>query len=106
MTLAKETQDFLLSKFISNIGTESEETVDDWFEHKLNHALKDIEQISDENKDNIYNVVTTHYETKLTVCNVNCELEFESRTEMKLCCGNARFVRDTKRSSYILTIYP
>ena len=47
MTLAKETQDILLSKFISNIGTESEETVDDWFEHKLNHALKDIEQISD-----------------------------------------------------------
>ena len=27
MTLAKETQDFLLSKFISNI----EETADDWF---------------------------------------------------------------------------
>ena len=47
MTLAKETQDILLSKFISNIGTDSEETVDDWFEDKLNNALKHIEQISD-----------------------------------------------------------
>ena len=92
MTLAKETQDILLSKFISNIGTDSEETVDDWFEDKLNNALKHIEQISDENTDNIYNVITTHYETKLTVCDVSYELGFESRTEMKLCCGNARFV--------------
>ena len=48
MTLAKETQDFLLSKFISNIEADSEETADDWFEGKLNNALKDIEQISDE----------------------------------------------------------
>ena len=47
MTLAKETQDFLLSKFISNIGADSEETADDWFEDKLNNALKHIEQISD-----------------------------------------------------------
>ena len=44
MTLAKETQDFLLSKFI---GTDSEETADNWFEDKLNNALKHIEQISD-----------------------------------------------------------
>ena len=70
-----------------------EETTDDWFEHKLNNALKDVEQISDENTDNIYNVITTHYETKLTVCDVSHELEFESRTEMKLCCGNACFVK-------------
>ena len=47
MTLAKETQDFLLSKFISNIGADSEETADDWFEDKLNNALKDILQIND-----------------------------------------------------------
>ena len=47
MTLAKETQDFLLSKFISNIEADSEETADDWFEDKLNNALKYIEQISD-----------------------------------------------------------
>ena len=94
MTLAKETQDFLLSKFISNVEAVPEETADDWFEKKLNDALQKVEQISDENKDNIYNVITTHYETKLTVCNVNCELEFESRTEMKLCCGNPRFVKD------------
>ena len=97
MTLAKETQDFLLSKFISNIGTDSEETVDDWFEDKLNDALKDIEQISDENKDNIYNVITTRYETKLTASYVSYELGFESRTEMKLCCGNARFVKHNWR---------
>ena len=52
-----------------------EETTNDWFEHKLNNALKDVEQIIDENTDNIYNVITTHYETKLTVCDVSYELE-------------------------------
>ena len=73
-------------------GAVSEETTDDWFEHKLNNALKRIEQISDESTDNIYNVITTRYETKLTASDVSYELGFESRTEMKLCCGNARFV--------------
>ena len=48
MTLAKETQDILLSKFLFQLkGADSEETADDWFEHELNNALKDIEQISD-----------------------------------------------------------
>ena len=73
-------------------GAVSEETTDDWFEHKLNNALKRIEQISDESTDNIYNVITTRYEMKLTASDVSYELGFESRTEMKLCCGNARFV--------------
>ena len=87
----KRLKEFLLSYnlFIFK-ESDSKETYDEYLKH--NNALKDIEQISDENTDNIYNVITTHYETKLTVCDVSYELEFESRTEMKLCCGNARFV--------------
>ena len=48
MTLAKETQDFLLSKFIYNVEADSEETANEYFDDKLNNALKDIERISDE----------------------------------------------------------
>ena len=92
MTLTKRLKISCLVNLFRLKGADSEETADDWFEDKLNNALKDIEQISDEYTDNIYNVITTHYETKLTACDVSYELEFESRTEMKLCCGNARFV--------------
>ena len=47
MTLAKETHDYLLSKFISNVKADSEETANEYFDDKLNNALKDIERISD-----------------------------------------------------------
>ena len=60
MTLAKETQDFLLSKFISNVEAVPEETADDWFEKKLNDALQKVEQISDEDKDNKIELLKCH----------------------------------------------
>ena len=44
-----------------------EETTDDWFEHKLNDALKDMSKLVTIT-DNIYNVITTKYETILSNC--------------------------------------
>ena len=99
MTLTKRLKISCLVNLFRLQGADSKENASDWFEDKLNNALKDIEQISDEYTDNIYNVITTHYETKLTACDVSYELEFELRTEMKLCCGNARFVKVVPKES-------
>ena len=47
MTLAKRLKISCLVNLFQLKGADSKETADDWFEHKLNNALKDIEQISD-----------------------------------------------------------
>ena len=47
MTLTKRLKISCLVNLFRLKGADSEETADDWFEDKLNNALKDIEQISD-----------------------------------------------------------
>ena len=47
-----------------------EENANDYFEDKLNNALKVVEQISNK-LDNIYNVITTKSESKLIACDVS-----------------------------------
>ena len=47
MTLAKRLKISCLVNLFRLQGADSEENASDWFEDKLNNALKDIEQISD-----------------------------------------------------------
>ena len=47
MTLTKRPKISSLVNLFLLQGADSEENASDWFEDKLNNALKDIEQISD-----------------------------------------------------------
>ena len=47
MTLTKRLKISCLVNLFRLHGADSEENAGDWFEDKLNNALKDIEQISD-----------------------------------------------------------
>ena len=50
MTLTKRLKISCLVNLFQLKGADSEETADDWFEHKINNALKDVEQISNNNR--------------------------------------------------------
>ena len=67
MTLTKRLKISCLVNLFQLKGADSEETADDWFEHKINNALKDMSKLVTIT-DNIYNVITTKYETILINC--------------------------------------